>query len=192
MRRVLLLAVALGPLASVTPRGASAHARPASSGFFAEGGLGAVAVVPKRSVALGPSMTLRVGRDVFSWLSLGVVVGASSHEATVPPPPEDEWFQLYRGAADLRVGGLAGSVALFAEGGLGIGIMSTNVLEKVKIVEPGEWYSVMFHAGGGLEYQLQNRHYSIGAAVDAYLMPQFNNIKAVDTRLYLRYTYGGG
>jgi hypothetical protein len=189
MTRVLLLAVALASLAS---GGSVADARPASSGFFAEGGLGAVAVVPKRNVALGPSMTLRLGRDLFPWLSLGVVLGASSHEATVPPPPEDEWFQLYRGAADLRISGLIGRIALFAEGGIGVGIMSSNVLEKVMIVEPGEWYSAMFHAGGGLEYQLENRHYSLGAAVDAYLIPQFDNIKAIDTRLYLRYTYGGG
>src|SRR3954468_2463561 len=94
MKRGLLLAIALvAPLATA----ASAYARPASTGFFAEGGLGGLAVIPKRNVDPGPSITLRVGRDIFSWLSLGVVVGASSHQATVPPPPEDEWFQLYRG-----------------------------------------------------------------------------------------------
>lgn len=186
MRRVVLLLVAVAALTS------PASARPASTGFFAEGGFGALAFVPKRNAALGPSMNLRVGRDLFSWLSLGLVAGASSHEATVPAPPEDEWFQLYRGAADLRIGGLAGRVALFAEGGLGVAVMSSNVLEKVMIVEPGEWYSVMFHAGGGLEYQLENRHYAFGAAVDAFIIPQFDNIKAIDTRIYLRYTYGGG
>lgn len=169
-----------------------ADARPASTGFYAEGGLGAVAFVPKRNAALGPSMNIRIGRDLFSWLSLGVVIAGSSHEATVPPPPEDEWFQLYRGAADLRIGGLAGSVAFFAEGGLGLAIMSSNVLEKVMIIEPGEWYSVMFQAGGGLEYQLENRHYALGAAVDVTVIPQFDNIKTIDSRIYLRYTYGGG
>jgi hypothetical protein len=186
MKRWLLLAIAV--LAPV----ATADARPASTGFFAEGGLGGMAVIPKRNVDPGPSITLRVGRDLFSWLSLGVFVGASSHEATVPPPPEDEWFQLYRTGADARVGGLIGSVALFAEGGIGAGIMSSNILEKVMIVTPGQRYSVMFHGGGGIEYQLENRHYAFGAAVDAFLLPQFDNIKAIDTRLYLRYTYGGG
>jgi hypothetical protein len=29
-------------------------------------------------------------------------------------------------------------------------------------------------------------------AVDTFLAPQFDNIKAIDTRVYLRYTYGGG
>lgn len=193
MIRPLLLAIvglfASGALAIGVP---TAHARPASTGFYAEGGLGALAFIPKRNAALGPAMQVRIGRDLFSWLSLGVLVGVSSHEATVPPPPEDEWFQLYRAGGDLRVGGLIGRVAIFAEGGLGVSVMSSNVLEKVMIVEPGEWYSVMFHAGGGLEYQLENRHYAVGLAVDAYLMPQFDAIKAVDSRLYLRYTYGGG
>jgi hypothetical protein len=50
----------------------------------------------------------------------------------------------------------------------------------------------MFHAGGGLEYQLENRHYAVGAAVDAFVIPQFDAMKAIDTRVYLRYTYGGG
>lgn len=185
MRRVLLLLVLLA---------SSAHARPASTGFFAEAGFGAVKFLPPdgANAKLGPTMQVRVGRDMFSWLSLGVVVAASSHEATVPPPPEDEWFQLYRAGGDLRLGALAGSVALFAEGGLGFSMMSSNVLEKVMTVEPGEQFSITFHGGAGLEYQLQNRHYAIGAAVDGFLAPGFNNIKAIDTRLYLRYTYGGG
>src|SRR5690606_18217703 len=98
MNRVVLL---LACLATLAVSEGTAAARPASTGFFAEGGLGGLAFIPKRNAALGPSMNLRVGRDLFSWLSLGLVVGASSHEATVPPPPEDEWFQLYRGGADL-------------------------------------------------------------------------------------------
>jgi hypothetical protein len=186
MMRATVLAGMLAITAS------TADARPASTGFFAEGGLGATQFVPKRSAALGPAMQIRIGRDLFSWLSIGAVVGGSSHEATVPPPPEDEWFQLYKLGGDLRLGALAGNVALFAEGGLGVAIMSSNVLERVMIVEPGEWWSVMFHAGGGLEYQLENRHYALGAAVDVALIPQFDAIKTVDTRLYLRYTFGGG
>jgi hypothetical protein len=188
MRRVLLLVAA----ATLAASGGTANARPASTGFFAEGGLGALAFIPKRNAALGPSMELRLGRDLFSWLSLGVVVAGSSHEATVPPPPQDEWFQLYRGAAELRIGGLVGRVRLFVEGGLGVAVMSSNVLEKVMIVEPGEWYSVMLHAGGGLEYQLENRHYALGIAADGAIIPGFDNIKTVSGRVFLRYTYGGG
>lgn len=186
MKRVLLLPLLL--LAS------SAEARPASTGFYAEAGFGAVKFLPPdgANAKLGPTVQFRVGRDLFSWVSLGLVVAASSHEATVPPPPEDEWFQLYRGGGDLRVGGLFGRIALFAEGGVGVTMMSSNVLEKVMTVEPGERFSIGFHGGAGLEYQLENRHYALGLAVDALLAPQFDNVKLIDTRLYLRYTYGGG
>jgi hypothetical protein len=189
MRRGFLL-IAL----PVLLHAASADARPASTGFFAEGGMGAVAFLPKDSdhAAIGPSMTVRVGRDLFSWVSLGVYVAASSHEATVPPPPQGEWFQLYRGGGDMRLGGLAGNVAFFVEGGAGVSLVSSNVLEKVMTLEPGERFSITFHGGAGLEYQLVNRHYAFGIAADGFLAPQFGAMKAIESRLYLRYTYGGG
>jgi len=185
MRRVLLL------LALLT---STAEARPASTGFFAEAGFGATKFLPPdgANAKMGPTLQVRIGRDLFSWASVGVYIGASSHEATVPPPPEDEWFQLYRAGGDARLGGLIGSIAIFAEGGVGVTMMSSNVLEKVMTVEPGERFSIGFHGGAGFEYQLLNRHYAIGAAVDVVLAPQFENIKAIDSRLYLRYTYGGG
>lgn len=172
----------------------TAHARPASTGFFAEGGFGAVAFLPTHSdhAAVGPAMQIRIGRDLFSWVSIGIYVAASSHEATIPPPPEGDWFQLYRGGGDMRLGGRADRIAFFVEGGLGGSLMSSNILERVMTVEPGEQFSITFHAGGGFEYQLENRHYSLGVAVDGFYAPQFDQIKAIDSRLYLRYTYGGG
>ncbi|MGE0868239.1 MAG: hypothetical protein AB7P03_06750 [Kofleriaceae bacterium] len=168
-----------------------AGARPASSGWFAEGGLGAVAFLPKASgdAAIGPALGVRAGRDLFSWLSIGIQLGASSHEATVPPPPEGEWFQLYRGTADARISALFDRFGIFAEGGVGVGMISSNVLGRVMITEPGEQFSLLFQAGAGMEYQLVNRHYAVGLAVDGFLLPQFDAVRALDTRAYLRYTY---
>lgn len=168
-----------------------AHARPASSGWFAEGGLGAVAFLPAAasSAEPGPALSLRAGYDLFPWLSVGIELAASSHEATVPPPPEGEWFQLYRGGGDARIGGRFGRMALFVEGGAGLAMISSNVLGKVMITEPGESFSIAFHAGAGLEYQLENRHYAFGLAGNAFLLPQFDALRAIDSRLYLRYTY---
>jgi hypothetical protein len=172
----------------------TADARPASTGFFAEGGLGAVAFLPSAAndAAAGPGMTLRIGRDLFSWLSIGGYLAASSHEATVPPPPTGQWFQLYRGGGDARIGGRFDRIALFVEGGLGLSMISSNVLEKVMITKPGSRVSATIHGGGGGEYQLENRHYAIGLALDVFLEPEFASMAAVDTRVYLRYTYGGG
>jgi len=173
----------------------TAHAdRVASTGFFAEGGFGAVSFLPSVSsdAGLGPAMSLRFGRDMFSWLSLGLYLAASSHESTLPPPPDDQWFQLYRAGADARIGGRSGALAFFVEGGAGGSMISSNVLEKAMVTKPGKSFSVTFHGGGGFEYQLENRHYGVGLAVDAFIEPQFSSMKALETRLYLRYTYGGG
>lgn len=168
-----------------------ASARPASSGWYTEGGLGAVAFLPRASndAAVGPAIDIRVGRDVFSFLSLGITVAASSHEATVPAPPEGDWFQLYRGGAELRIGGRFDRLALFLQGGAGVAMISSNVLGKVMITEPGEEFSILFQAGAGFEYQLENRHYALGLAADGFLLPQFDAIRAIDTHAYLRYTY---
>jgi len=172
----------------------TADARPASTGFFAEGGFGAVAFLPSAAndAAAGPGLTLRVGRDLFSWLSLGGYLAASSHEATVPPPPVGQWFQLYRTGGDARLGGRFDRIAVFVEGGFGVSMISSNILEKVMITKPGHHYSATIHGGGGGEYQLENRHYAIGLALDGFIEPQFKSMAALETRLYLRYTYGGG
>jgi len=185
MRRFAAVTGVLYALAGV------ADARPASTGWFAEGGLGAVGFLPSASgdAAPGPALNIRIGRDLFSWLSLGISLAASSHEATVPPPPEGEWFQLYRGGGDLRLGGRFDKLAVFLEGGAGVALISSNVLGKVMITEPGEVFSIAFTAGGGFEYQLENRHYALGVAVDAFLLPQFDAVRAIDARFYLRYTY---
>ena len=71
MKRVPLLVLLLA---------SSADARPASTGFFAEAGFGAVKPLGT-SAKLGPTVDVRLGRDLFSWVSIGLVVAASSHEA---------------------------------------------------------------------------------------------------------------
>jgi hypothetical protein len=168
-----------------------AQARPASTGWYAEGGLGAVKFLPTASAdaKLGPALDIRIGRDLFSWLSVGIALAASSHEATVPPPPEGEWFQLYRGAGDVRLEGRFDRLAVFAEGGAGLAMISSNVLGKVMITDPGEHFSIELTGGAGVEYQLENRHYAVGLGADGFLLPQFATLRAIDTRIYLRYTY---
>src|SRR5690348_14149119 len=153
----------------------SADARPASTGFFAEGGLGMVGFLPSTAddAASGPALTLRIGRDLFSWLSVGGYAAASTHEATVPPPPQGQYFQLYRVGGDARLTLQLARFAPFVEGGLGLSVISSNVLEKVMITKPGSRTSITFHGGAGIEYQLENRHYATGVAADAFVAPQF-------------------
>jgi opacity protein-like surface antigen len=168
--------------------------RIAAKGFYSEAGIGAASYLgaARGYSAIGPSLSLRVGYDLFSFFSFGIHLAASSHEATVPPPPDKEWYQLYRGFADGRLGGRVGRIAFFAEGGAGVAYISSNVLQKVGVTDPGEKFGVAFTAGGGVEYQLENRHYAFGLAGDWWLLPNFGATQGVETRFYLRYTYGGG
>ena len=190
MTRSLVLG-SLGVLLAAAPATVSAEPRTASTGWYAEGGLGAVGFLPSANddAQVGPAIQIRAGRDLFSWLSIGIYAAASSHKATVPPPPTGDWFQLYRGGADARIGGRIGRIALFVEGGAGEAMLSSNVLDKVMISTPGKSFSVVFDAGAGLEYQVLNRHYAFGLAADAFLEPQFASVKQLEGRLYLRYTY---
>jgi hypothetical protein len=138
---------------------------------------------------MGPAIDIRAGYDVFSWLSVGGYLGASIHEATVPPPPVGEYYQLYHLGADLRLSYLFGRIGVFIDGRAGGSMISSNILEKVAILEPGQRFSLSFAAGAGVEYQLENRHYAFGIGGQWMLMPGFDGTQGVTTRLYLRYTY---
>jgi hypothetical protein len=165
--------------------------RPAAVGWYAEGGLGATKFIGKvaKDADLGPAFALHVGRDLFSWLSVGVMAEGSSHKASVPPPPVGQYFQLYRGGAEARLSGRLDRFGGFLEGGAGATMISSNILGQVKVTDPGERFSILFFAGAGIEYQLENRHYSIGVAGDGFLVPQFAQMRAIEGRLFLRYTY---
>jgi len=186
------LATAAATLALAALSAAPAAARPiAAHGIFTEAGIGAAGFIGQKSEysAVGPTIDLRGGYDLFSWLSVGLHLGAETHEATVPPPPEGEYYQLYVGQADGRLGFRVGRIGLFVDGGLGFAYISSNILAKVAILDPDERLSPVLSAGSGLEYQLENRHYAFGLAGQWWLMPGFAELQGFTSRVYLRYTY---
>jgi hypothetical protein len=187
--RLAALALAAALLAASEP--ATAEPRHASVGFFSEVGAGTAFFLQDAGSysEIGPAIDVRVGYDVFPWLSVGGHLGASIHEATVPPPPVGEYYQLYHASADVRIGHLFNRIGAFVDGRIGGSMISSNVLQKVAILEPGQRFSLAFAAGAGVEYQLQNRHYAAGLAGQWMLMPDFDGTQGVTTRLYLRYTY---
>jgi hypothetical protein len=168
-----------------------AEPRPRSHGLYAEAGIGARGFLGEaaESSKIGPVASLHIGYDLFSWLSVGGRVELSTHEATVPPPPEGEYYQLYSAGGEGRLGFSAGPMAFFADGAVGFTLISTNILSKVMILEPGEELTPFLSIGGGLEYQLQNRHYALGLAGGWHSLPAFDQTQGVSGRAYLRYTY---
>jgi hypothetical protein len=184
----ITLAVALVGLAA--PAAAQPRRGSPSSGYFAELGLGATGFLgeTQRHAAIGPTFAFRGGKDLTRWFSVGGLIATSVHEATVPPPPEQEYFQLYTLAGDARLTVRTGRLALFAEGGAGFTVISTNVLDRVGVTTPEEHTGFGYHAGGGVAWHTQNRHFSVGLAADWWMVPSFAASMAVDARLYLRYT----
>ncbi|RMH38467.1 MAG: hypothetical protein D6689_19505 [Deltaproteobacteria bacterium] len=178
-------------LLAAAPSAARADDRPASTGPYAEGALGATAFVgnARSAAAVGPALGVRAGIDLWSWLSVGGHLWASTHEATVPPPPDGEYFQLYAASGDARLGFRVGRIAAFAQGGVGIAMVSSNLLERARLLDPGERFTLVFAAGGGLEYQLQNRHYAFGVAGEWANYTQFQRAQAVTVQSFLRYTF---
>jgi hypothetical protein len=120
-------------------------------------------------------------------VALGLRVAASVHEATVPPPPEGELFQLYHLGTDVRFQARLGRIGLFAEAGAGVAIVSTNVLDAVGVTSPARHLGPYVAAGGGLEYRTKNPRFAFGLGGDFTLYPDFDATQAVSARIYLRY-----
>lgn len=186
-----LLVVSVLTISALTAPLANADTRPVSVGPYAQFGIGAQKMVgkTKRRTNEGPAFGLRLGTDVFSWLSVGGRLGLASHEVVLPRPPEGEYTQLYSGAGEARLSLSMGPLAVYAEGTLGYTMISTNVLETVDILEPGERFSPLIGAGGGLEYQLQNRHYAFGLGGEWNMRTEFAKMHTVTVAAHLRYTY---
>ncbi len=178
-------------VALTSARSARADTRPVSVGPYAQVGIGGQAMIgkAKQHAAKGSNFVLHAGTDLFKWFSVGGRLDLSNHEATVPAPPTGEYMQFYGLAGEARLSVNIGPVAIYAEGSLGYSAVSTNILEKVNILEPGQRFSPTLGGGGGLEYQLQNRHYAFGLGGDWVMYQKFDRIQAVSVLGQLRYTY---
>ena len=179
MRRLTtLLLLALAPGVAV------------ARGIYSEAGLGATMFLGPTAdhAAPGPAMAARLGYAPTSWVSLGARVAASVHEATVPPPPQGELFQLYLLGTDVRFQTHFGWFGMFAEGSGGVAIVSTNVLDAVGVTSPAHHLSPYVSGGGGLEYRTDNPRFAIGIAGDWALYPEFDATQSITARIYLRYT----
>lgn len=191
VRTLSLVTLTTTGLVSGLSSSVQAETRPSETGIYAQVSMGGSGFLGenKNYSDPGPRMNLHLGTDLFSWLSVGGRLTVTSHEATVPAPPVGEYLQLYQAAGEARLSFSLGPVALYAEGLAGVSTMSTNILEKVAIIDPGQRSSLMIGAGGGVEYQLQNRHYAFGLAGGWALFPSFASLQTAEALSYLRYTY---
>ncbi len=160
-------------------------------GIFTEGHIGATVFLGDTGKVTrpGPAFALRLGYDLFSWLSLYAHAQGSFHEATPPPPPENQHFQSYVTGAGLRLQLSIGRLGIFAHGSSGLLFFSSNVLDRTGITTPQVRSTFAFGGGGGLDWHTWNRHYSFGLTADYLLGPSLANTSALTTTLYLRYAH---
>lgn len=165
-------------------------AAPAQAGLYSEADVGAMIFLGSAAdnAAPGPSLGARIGWQPARWIGLGALISASIHEATVPPPPEDEFFQLYHMGMDLRFRLRLGRIGLFAEGSGGVAVISTNVLDAPGVTSPTRHLSPYLLGGGGFEYHTQNPRFGVGIASDVAVYTDFTSMQTLGVRLYLRYT----
>jgi hypothetical protein len=157
--------------------------------FFSEADLGGRFFLGDRadSAAIGPAFGVTAGVQFAPWVHLGLAVGASTHEATVPPPPDKEFFQMYTGAAELRLGFRTGSVGLFAQARGGVSAINTNVLDGVGITTPEQHWGFFAGGGAGLLVFTGNPRFAFGLGGDWLMVPAFEGFQAVTVRVFLRY-----
>ncbi len=200
MLRRLVLATALAASLAPTAAHAQVISEPApppfpdprkfAKGFFAQGELGALIFLGRtgENVSAGAHFGVRLGYDIFRWLAVQLHVAGASCEATLPPPTIGQSIQTYLYAGEVRAKIQIRRLALFAEGGAGLGQLSSNVLEQVGITS-GTLFSLAVIAGGGLDYHTLNRHFSFGLDVNYVWLQTFDSTSALTTTAYLRYTH---
>lgn len=160
-----------------------------AKGPFASGELGALVFLGHAGKYAGPGPTfgVRLGYDVLRWLAVQAHVMGSSEDATLPPPTSGQSFQTLLYTGEVRLSVAIHRFALFAEGGAGIGQVTSNVLDMVGVTD-GHSVSLAVVAGGGLDYHTLNRHFSVGLGVDYLWLQSFASSSALSVDAYLRYT----
>jgi hypothetical protein len=136
----------------------------------------------------GAAFGVRLGYDLFRWLSLqGHLIGMSG-EAKLAGPNEGQSFQtlVYGGEAHLQL--QLRRFGLFAEAGAACAQIATNVLDQAQFTN-GNHFSLAVVAGGGLDYHTLNRHFSFGVGADYLWLANFDKSQAISVQAYLKYTH---
>jgi hypothetical protein len=162
-----------------------------AKGFYASGELGALVFLGRASryAGAGPNFGVRLGYDITRWLAPQIHVSGASSDATLPPPTVGQSFQTFVYSGEVRLKLQIRRFALFAEGGAGIGQLSNNVLDQVRITTGGTLTSLAILAGLGLDYHTLNRHFSVGLGADWVYLEGFHNTHALTAQAYLKYTH---
>jgi hypothetical protein len=162
-----------------------------ASGLYTEGEIGAVAFFGPAGDAVAPGFAIgaRVGYDLFRFFALQLHGLGSTHLTKAGDHPEGEQLiQTYQGAVEGKLTLRFGQSSIFAEGGVGVLRLSTNLL-YVLGVEPQYRTGLTAGGGAGVDYHSLSRHFSIGLRGEFYWLRDLRSSKDLVVTTYLRYTF---
>jgi fermentation-respiration switch protein FrsA (DUF1100 family) len=160
-------------------------------GFYATGELGALAYVGGNAgkyAGPGAAFGLRLGYDIFRWLSVQAHIMGAAAESRLPGPSDNQSYQTLIYGAEARGQVQIRRVGLYAEAGAAAAQIASNVLDAAGVTA-GHRFSLAVVAGGGIDYHTLNRHFSFGAGADYLWLADFNKSSAISATAFFKYTH---
>ncbi|HEY5447540.1 MAG TPA: hypothetical protein VIQ54_02280 [Polyangia bacterium] len=161
-----------------------------ASGFFTEGEFGVLWFGGNASDQIAPGFAVgaRAGYDIFRFFALQIHLMGSTHQSQGDSPVAGQLLQVYQGTAEGKLTLRIVQFSFFAEGGLGLARMSSNLLYALGLQEKYRT-GFTFGGGGGVDYHFLSRHFSIGLRGGFYVLPEIKSSRDINTTMYLRYTF---
>lgn len=165
-------------------------------GLYTEGELGSVVFFgPAGGGKVGPGFAIgtRVGYDLTRFLAIQLHALGSTHQTSLPGKPQDnQLLQLYQAVAEGKLTMRFGQSSIFAEGGLGLARLSSNLLATV-MYQNGyltRWRTgLTAGGGGGYDYHSLSRHLSFGLRAGYFWLRDISGSQDLTATTYLRYTF---
>jgi hypothetical protein len=159
-------------------------------GFFTEGEFGVLWFTGRANDAIAPGFAVgaRAGYDIFRFFAVQLHLMGSTHQSQGDSPVAGQLLQVYQATAEGKLTLRLVQWSFFAEGGLGLARMSSNLLFALGL-EPKYRTGLTLGGGGGIDYHFLSRHFSIGLRGGFYVLREVTASQDLNTTLYLRYTF---
>jgi len=165
-------------------------------GLYTEGEAGAVTLFGPAGggkVGVGVAIGTRVGYDVTRFFAVQLHGIGSTHQTSFPGmPQDDQLLQLYQAMVEGKLTYRRGQLSFFAEGGVGLARLSSNLLATVPYGGGylTRWRTGLTAGGGaGIDYHSLSRHFSFGLHAGYFWLRDISGSRDLITTLYLRYTF---
>jgi hypothetical protein len=158
-------------------------------GLYTEGEFGGLKFLGRAGdeLSLGFAVGARIGFDLARFFSVQVHLMGSTHQSQGDTPIAGQLLQMYQGTVEGKLTLRWVQWSLFAEGGIGLARMSSNLLHARMLATYRTGLTT--GGGGGLDYHFLSRHFSVGLRGAYYILGDVVASQNVSTTIYLRYTF---